>query len=89
MMNEEYIYLTEDVGWKEGLNKEKEYKSNPKDVTKLSKYIFLTEKMGWKKAFCCWRLAIMRLSVASNGGYVCSHLLARPRGLFVPNHAIE
>ena len=53
MMDEEYIYLTEDLGWKEGLKEEieeEELKCDPKDVTKLSEYLFLTKQMGWKKA---------------------------------------
>ena len=52
MMDEEYIYLTEDLEWKEGLKeetKEEEFKGDPKDVTKLSEYLFLTKQMGWKK----------------------------------------
>ena len=51
-MNKEYIYLTEEFGWKEGLKEEieeEELKCDPKDVTKLSKYLFLTKQMGWKK----------------------------------------
>ena len=52
MMDEEYIYLTKDLGWKEGLNEEleeEEFKSDPKDATKLSNYLFLTKQMCWKK----------------------------------------
>merc|ERR1712086_273571 len=52
MMDEEYVYLTEDLGWKEGIKEEceeKERECDPKDVTKLSEYLFLTEQMGWKK----------------------------------------
>ena len=49
MINKEYIYLTEDIVWKEGMNKEKEYKSNSKDVTKYSKYAFLNEQLEWEK----------------------------------------
>ena len=49
MMDEECIYLTEDLGWKEGIKEEceeEERKCDPKDVTKLSEYLFLTEQMG-------------------------------------------
>ena len=52
MMDKEYIYLTKDLGWKEGLKEEieeEEVKCDPKDVTKLSEYLFLTKQMGWKK----------------------------------------
>ena len=52
MMDKDYIYLTEDLGWEEGLKEEteeEEFKCAPKDVTKLSEYLFLVEKMGWKK----------------------------------------
>merc|ERR1712086_601095 len=52
MMDEEYVYLTKDLGWKEGVKEEieeEELKCDPKDVTKLSEYLFLTEQMGWKK----------------------------------------
>ena len=47
MMDEEYIYLTEDLGWEEGLKEEieeEEFKCDPKDVTKLSGYLFLTKR---------------------------------------------
>ena len=47
-MNEEYIYLTKNLDWKEGLNEEKGYKSDSNHVTKLSEYLFLTKQMGWK-----------------------------------------
>ena len=50
-MDEEYIYLTKDLGWKEGLNEkieESESKLDPNDVTKLSEYLFLAKQMGWK-----------------------------------------
>ena len=49
MMDEEYVYLTEDLGWKEGMKEEfeeEESKCDPKDATKLSEYLFLTEQMG-------------------------------------------
>ena len=52
MMDEKYIDLTEDLGYKEGLNEENEekwFKSDPKDVTTLSEYIFLAEQMSRKK----------------------------------------
>ena len=52
MMDEEYIYLTEDLGWKEGLKEEieeEEFKCDPKDVPKLSKYLFLIKQIGWRK----------------------------------------
>ena len=48
-MDEEYIYLTKDLGQKEGLNEETEYKSNPKDVMKVSEYLFLTNKWDQRK----------------------------------------
>ena len=44
MMDEEYIYLTEDLGWKEGPKEEigeEEFKCDPKEVTKLFEYHFL------------------------------------------------
>ena len=49
MMDEEYIYMTEDLGRKEGLKEEigeEEFKGDPKDVTKLSEYLLLTEHMA-------------------------------------------
>ena len=52
MVDEEYIYLTEYLGQKEGLNEEneeKESESDPEDVTKLSEYLFLTKQMGWTR----------------------------------------
>ena len=52
MMDKEYIYLTKDLGWGEGLKEEieeEDLKCDPKDVTKLSEYVFLTTQMGWKK----------------------------------------
>ena len=54
MMDEEYIYMSEDLGRKQGLNteiEEKEDTSDPKDVAKLAEYLFLTKQMGWKKGF--------------------------------------
>ena len=51
MMDEEYVYLTKDLGWKEGLREkieEEELKCDPKDVTKFSEYLFITIQMGWK-----------------------------------------
>ena len=51
-MEEEHLYLTEDLGWKEGLNEEmgeKEFRSDPKYVTKFSEYLFLTKQMCWTK----------------------------------------
>ena len=47
-MKKEYIYPTEVLGQKEGLNEDTEYKSNPKDVMKLSGYLFLTKQLGRK-----------------------------------------
>ena len=52
MMDKEYVYLTKDLGQKEGLKEEieeEELKCDPKDVTKLSEYLFLSEQLGWKK----------------------------------------
>ena len=52
MMDEEYIYLTEDLGREKDLKEEieeEECKCDPKDVTKVSEYLFLTEQIGWKK----------------------------------------
>ena len=51
-MDKEYVYLIEDLGWKEGVKEdieEEERECDPKDITKLSEYLFLTEQMGWKK----------------------------------------
>ena len=50
----EYTFLTEDLGWKEGLDEENIGTSetsnmNTVNVTKLAEYMFLTEQMGWKK----------------------------------------
>ena len=49
MMDKEYVYLTEDLGWKKDLKEEIEeekLKCDPRDVTKLSEYPFLTEQTG-------------------------------------------
>ena len=56
--NAEYMFLTKPLGWKEGLNKEKDQTSgdNMNDVTYLAKCLFLTEHMGWRKgAKTVWR----------------------------------
>ena len=46
-----YMFLTETLGWKEGLNGEHDAFSDadPNDATKLAEYLFLTEQMGWRK----------------------------------------
>ena len=46
-----YMFLTETLGWKEGIDGMKDATSDadPDDVTKLAKYLFLTEQMGWHK----------------------------------------
>ena len=52
MMDKEYVYLTKDLGWKEGTKEEieeEELKCDPKDATKLSEHLFLTKQLGWKK----------------------------------------
>ena len=56
----EYIFLTETLGWKEGLNNEthdpsesSSDKSN--NVTKLAEYMFLTEQMGWRKGLTIFK----------------------------------
>ena len=48
MLNEEYMFLTENLGWKEGLNGE-ECNNDPKGVTKLAKEVFLTKQLGRRK----------------------------------------
>jgi len=55
MLNEEYMFLTEDLGWKEGFGEEK-YSNDAdatckdtKNIIKLAEYLFLTDQMGWKK----------------------------------------
>ena len=50
----EYTFLTEGLGWKEGLEEDNIGTSegsimNTANVTKLAEYLFLTEQMGWKK----------------------------------------
>ena len=47
----EYIFLTETLGWKEGIDGMSDATSDvdPDDVTKLDKYLFLTEQIGWCK----------------------------------------
>ena len=44
----EYMFLTETLGWKEGINEMKDATSDAdsNDVSKLAKYLFLTEQMG-------------------------------------------
>ena len=46
-----YMFLTETLGWKEGIDGMKDVTSdaNPNDVTKLAEYLFLTEQTGWRK----------------------------------------
>ena len=59
MMDEEYIYLTKDLGWKEGMKEEfeeEERECDPTDVTKLSGYLFLTNQLvGEKRSESSWR----------------------------------
>ena len=44
-----YLFLTETLGWEEGIDGMDDTPSNAdsNDVTKLAKYLFLTEQMGW------------------------------------------
>ena len=45
------MFLTEILGWTEGLNEETDASSDTdqNDVTRLDKYLFLTEQVGWHK----------------------------------------
>ena len=43
----EYMFLTETLGWKEGLNDTNE--KDPQNVNILAEYMFITEQMGWRK----------------------------------------
>ena len=48
-IDEEYIFLTEEMGWKEGLVNDEPREYDTKNVTKLAEYLFLTDQMGWRK----------------------------------------
>jgi len=43
----EYLFLTETLGWKEGLSDTNE--KDPQNVNILAEYMFITEQMGWRK----------------------------------------
>lgn len=47
----EYMFLTETLGWKEGIDgmKDATTDANPNDVTKLAEYLFLTKQVGRRK----------------------------------------
>lgn len=47
-LDAEYLFLTETLGWKEGL-KETESPKNKADVKYIAQYLFVTEQMGWKQ----------------------------------------
>ena len=50
MLNSEYMFLTNDLGWKESVaNDGKPPSKISNNVTKLAEYMFLTEQMGWRK----------------------------------------
>ena len=49
MLDTEYLFLTESLGWKEDLNKNEPIDTDINDVTKLAEYLFLAEQMGWRK----------------------------------------
>ena len=49
VLDAEYLFLTESLGWKEGLNEYEPVDADIDDVTKLAEYLFLTEQMGWRK----------------------------------------
>ena len=54
------FFLTETLGWKEGLNNETNDPSESSsdktnDVTKLAEYMFLTEQMGWRKGLTIFK----------------------------------
>ena len=56
----EYMFLTETLGWKEGLDNaelESAESSNDtnKNATKLAEYLFLTEQMGWRKGLTIFK----------------------------------
>jgi hypothetical protein len=46
----EYMFLTETLGWKEGLNDEEAKREvDEANVKYLAQYLFVTEQMGWKQ----------------------------------------
>ena len=56
----EWLFLTETLGWKEGLNNETANIESAntfsnESVTKVAEYLFLTEQMGWKKGLTIFK----------------------------------
>jgi hypothetical protein len=56
----EWLFLTETLGWKEGLNNETANIESAntfsnESVTKVAEYLFLTEQMGWKKGLTVFK----------------------------------
>ncbi len=45
-LEQEHMFLTETLGWKEGLNKRNMTEEDMKNITKLAEYLFVTEQMG-------------------------------------------
>ena len=60
-LDAEYLFLTETLGWKDGLDSEIDAEErtqndiSPESVTKLAEYLFLTEQMGWKKGLTIFK----------------------------------
>ena len=49
-LDAEYMFLTETLGWKEGLNDDEAKKEiSEANVKYLAEYLFVTEQMGWKQ----------------------------------------
>ena len=48
-LEQEYMFLTETLGWKEGPNKRNMTEEDTKNITKLAEYLFVTAQMGWRK----------------------------------------
>lgn len=49
MITAEYLFLTETLGWKEGLEAEDRAEMSPNEEKCLNEYLPVTEQMGWRK----------------------------------------
>ena len=48
-LDAEYLFLTETLGWSEGLKETDKPSLNESGVKLLAEYLFVTEQMGWRK----------------------------------------